>query len=826
MKGPKRKRLAKACDACHKSKRRCDGTAPCSNCYFASKKCTYTDASGKPVPAPRPRAEGSSDPRPGTYPHPDGPLSNTPPAFGNMLPQNGDSPSVHDSDDDRIHPRKRLRPDLIPSTPPRSLAPPVLPPSDRPLERDPALTRELIHLFFTYRQPQRMIIHQARFLADLSRNAVPPYLLLAVCAVAAPLSKQPKLKTSPSRYAGERFAQEAIALMYKDRNLNCEPNLATAQALCLLQLHDRMGKSLWNGPYYEHAMNIVTNLGIFESDYTVLTPDPSPEFINAAIDRECARRVFWLIFISDCVASVLYRRNILATESQLSLRLPMDETCFELSPHTALPEFMIRPISPTVRPVLSEIGQLIQILTIHEQIERTMDDFNNRENGRYPGARLLELEKEVTAWAQALPDHLRFTDENLTVQTNVYETASNTGAWCFAAMHTFHNSCILALNWARQRCRSSLPQDTTGAQEKLHMIVREWGGKVKLSILLGLILWPLFKYTDDRSSVLLEWSSAFEEVWGVRIQDLCPAPGDSRHQLFSISHIPPTPPSSLTLAPRVPPPSGVPPGPGMISISVANPGVPPRASGPESTPSIAMPSQFPLQSRAALEPRFHSHSHTQPPLVPQTHPQPGVGHPAGADQREKENGRNVHAGHDGGIDPVVTHASASASASASSVSGSTAPSNGRVQAQQGASSSTGNGNGQQAPQQSLPSLKASGLLEWPLPGSAEAPGVQVAPPPSASISTSASAAWAGGVHSLAPPPRAGGREPARSPRSQAPVQSPSQTHAQLQGQAPSHVPLPPAQPQSEAGSERGGPSSGMPVGLQWLAHESTVARQS
>ena len=53
MKGPKRKRLAKACDACHKSKRRCDGTAPCSNCYFASKKCSYTDASGRPVPAPR-----------------------------------------------------------------------------------------------------------------------------------------------------------------------------------------------------------------------------------------------------------------------------------------------------------------------------------------------------------------------------------------------------------------------------------------------------------------------------------------------------------------------------------------------------------------------------------------------------------------------------------------------------------------------------------------------------------------------------------------------------------------------------------------------------
>ncbi|KAJ3923093.1 hypothetical protein F5877DRAFT_74684 [Lentinula edodes] len=50
---PKRKRLARACNSCHKSKRRCDGTAPCSNCYFASKPCIYTDSSGRTVPAPR-----------------------------------------------------------------------------------------------------------------------------------------------------------------------------------------------------------------------------------------------------------------------------------------------------------------------------------------------------------------------------------------------------------------------------------------------------------------------------------------------------------------------------------------------------------------------------------------------------------------------------------------------------------------------------------------------------------------------------------------------------------------------------------------------------
>lgn len=96
-----------------------------------------------------------------------------------------------------------------------------------------------------------MIIHQPSFLAALSHGTVPQHLLLAVCAVAAPLSKQPRLKTSPCRYAGEVFAQEAVSLMFdKNHQLVCEPSLATAQALLLLQLYDRMGKSLWVGQHY------------------------------------------------------------------------------------------------------------------------------------------------------------------------------------------------------------------------------------------------------------------------------------------------------------------------------------------------------------------------------------------------------------------------------------------------------------------------------------------------------------------------------------------------------------------------------------------------
>ncbi|KAI6161754.1 fungal-specific transcription factor domain-containing protein [Pisolithus thermaeus] len=736
MKGPKRKRLAKACDACHKSKRRCDGTAPCSNCYFASKKCTYTDASGKPVPAPRPRPEASVNLRLVAYSPQDGS-----PPYGSLLPHPEDLPSPSE-DDGSVSARKRFRTDTNPAAsrsvvPPKSRAPPVLPASDRPLERDPTLTRELVHLFFAYRQPHRMIIHQPTFLADLTRRTVPPHLLLAVCAVAASLSKQPGLRTSPCRYAGEPFAQEAAALMFdENRNLTCEHNLATAQALCLLQLHDRMGKSLWAAQYHQHVLDIVTRLGIFDHDHTVFTPFPSTESINASIERECARRVFWLIYISDCVASVLYGRDILATEAQLSLRLPMDETCFELYPHTAMPEYMRHPSSPKV---CSEIGQVIQIVSLHAQVEKTLGDFNNRENGKHPRPKLLELEQQVAAWVEALPDHLRFTDDHLLAQMNVYETGSNVGAWCFAAMHTFHNSCVLALNWSRQRCRTAMPHDISGAQEKLHKIMNAWGEKGKLSILLGLILWPLFKYTDDRSPVLLKWSSEFEEIWGVRIHELCSSSADSRQaSMFLISHAPPPPVPSSSSSQNVnsrtrqspvavPPPTG--------GIPALGPG--PNPNSPQSS------------SSHSVDGRSHA----------------VVGM---ADPREKDTAP-MRVAHDGNIDPALTQA-------------------------QGPATPV---NVQQA-QQSLPSLKASGLLEWshPSPGSATevVSGVGAASAPSPSVWSS------GGAQQLVPPPRsASGRDSGRSPHLQAP---------------PTHSPSPPMVA-----------AHSMPVGLPWLAHESTVTRQ-
>lgn len=106
-------------------------------------------------------------------------------------------------------------------------------------------------VFFTHRHPQRMIIHKPSFSAALSHNRVPAYLLLAVCALAAPLSKQTRIRTNPVRIAGQGFADDARALMFdKSGRMVCEPNLATAQALCLLQMHESLARPSWTSSYH------------------------------------------------------------------------------------------------------------------------------------------------------------------------------------------------------------------------------------------------------------------------------------------------------------------------------------------------------------------------------------------------------------------------------------------------------------------------------------------------------------------------------------------------------------------------------------------------
>jgi hypothetical protein len=94
---------------------------------------------------------------------------------------------------------------------------------------------------------------------------------------------------------------------------------------------------IFSCPCPDLALQIIENLGVHEPDHPTLTPMPSPDFIHQSIQREAVRRIFWLIHLLDVMASIYFKKPTTFTSSDLRLRLPVDETSFELGVHSTLP---------------------------------------------------------------------------------------------------------------------------------------------------------------------------------------------------------------------------------------------------------------------------------------------------------------------------------------------------------------------------------------------------------------------------------------------------------------------------------------------------------
>ncbi|KAJ7715362.1 hypothetical protein DFH07DRAFT_1015355 [Mycena maculata] len=446
-KGPKRKRLAKpvmlaikASDGAMVQRRAAIGISRfyvsllfLSDVfsYFASKPCHYTDASGRPVAAPH---TGKPD--------------------ASRAPRNGSARSKMYSEEARLLPstsqvrldselatqhRKRVkndRPHTLHSQDMSNSSGPVKEDDSKihvaPPVLDHALTRELTNL-----------IHKPSFSASLSHNRVPSYLLYAICALAAPLSRQPRIRTAPPRLSGRPFAHQAVSLMFDGSgHLLCDPNLFTAQALCLLMAHDHVTRDMAlpvDLRYRDLVLQIVQALGVHNSEHPVSTPAPPPQ-------------------------------------------------------NRYTPPLSANPFSEGADTNLSTLG---------------------------------DLEKRGEEWASSLPDHLRFSEQNLQVQHSMFETSSNTGAWCFCCMHVYFASLTLALHAGGRNHFSHSTNTPTLAPSRpqwtitrLEMIMKMLGDRAKNSMLMGAFIWTQIKYCNRDDTQIRRCCNEYEELWGTRISDL------------------------------------------------------------------------------------------------------------------------------------------------------------------------------------------------------------------------------------------------------------------------------------------------------------------
>jgi hypothetical protein len=251
----------------------------------------------------------------------------------------------------------------------------------------------------------------------------------------------------------------------------------------------------------------------------------------------------------------------------------------------------------------------------------------------------------------------------------------------------------------------------------------------------------LFKYCNSDDPRLLEWSSKFEEVYGVRIQDLAPTPPDCTQDLR------PPPPVQGRLHPAS--------SSGGSRSSTPCPRNPLEATAPQmvTSPAFAPPGRTPADTRFFCQPSFPGvRSQAHQPLPPQPEP------------REKS---LRSTGHDVNIDPVLQ-----------------VPANPRAQMSTDPLLAV-------SPALSLPSLKSSGLLDWQRAN-------EGAPPAAAAA---ASANW--------PPPG----------QHRAVVRQESQDATQSPFPSASHIDHSTSTRPTAATA-----STSMPVGLPWLASESTVSR--
>ncbi|KAK5652505.1 hypothetical protein OQA88_10410 [Cercophora sp. LCS_1] len=170
------------------------------------------------------------------------------------------------------------------------------------------------------------ILHKPSFMRKLKAGALPPVLVLSVCAIAARFSNHPKLNTNPNFLRGEEWASAARDILTKRYEW---PNITILTCLLILGLHEfgtcHGGRS-WSlgGQAIRMAFALQLHKDL-EHDPLRLAGKTQLSFI----DREIRRRTMWACFLMDRFNSSGTDRPTFIREETLKIPLPIKEKNFQ-----------------------------------------------------------------------------------------------------------------------------------------------------------------------------------------------------------------------------------------------------------------------------------------------------------------------------------------------------------------------------------------------------------------------------------------------------------------------------------------------------------------
>ncbi|RXK39013.1 hypothetical protein M231_03743 [Tremella mesenterica] len=437
-KGRKRKRLAKACSACHKNKRRCDGFAPCSNCEFSSRPCLYLNAQGQEIPPPRTR--DAADRRASR--------DDGRPNGGTRREEDADWARGSSGSTQMDEKRQRVE---------RRVLSPV-----EIVERDPAISAELIDIFLRRLQPHCAMIHTPTFQHRLYLGQVSPLLLDSIYALSARLSDNPVLLASlppkaPRWIRGEAFAERAHAGATaiidhrkawneeeKRSDMGTYEETELVQALYLLSVYYSCIRQPQLGLYY-----LDVAIDIFRPTHAATLPPPATQLGLSTVEymtlMEMRHRTFWLLVFHDLFAAAVSRERRLREQDMYNVPLPGSDVHWgrygggaaggrEAGRRDGLLVGSGNWLGEEGQ--VGEFGHAIRVLSIWCDI---MSVTNATVSPTLEiRTHALRQEQALKAWANSLPSHLSFDETNIAAaeiasRSSVPEVSLN--GWWFTFMH-------------------------------------------------------------------------------------------------------------------------------------------------------------------------------------------------------------------------------------------------------------------------------------------------------------------------------------------------------------------------------------------------------
>jgi hypothetical protein len=323
----------------------------------------------------------------------------------------------------------------------------------------------LAEVFFDHVYGQAYhVLHKPSYVRKLKQGALPPVIVLAVCAISARFSTHPEVNTSPAFLRGEQWAAEAqkIVLARYDR-----PNITILTCLLLLGLHEfgtcYGGRSWMLGGM---AIRMAYALQLHKDlEYDPTKPDTRVKL--SFIDREIRRRTMWACFLMDRFNSSGTDRPMFIKEETIQVQLPIMEKMFQLDMEGPTEDLEGNVLNPSdqegslshAKENMGVAAYMIRSLALwgrtviyHFQGGRDADPHKVWE----PDSVFHQLKQQTEELITNLPDTLKYTPDNLTA----HDTEGLANQFLFLHITTQQNIMLLNHNATLSNYPSRKPRVT------------------------------------------------------------------------------------------------------------------------------------------------------------------------------------------------------------------------------------------------------------------------------------------------------------------------------------------------------------------------------